>query len=214
MPRATATAEPTPSPYPLPSQSRPTGALTWSQPDPSPSDPTSLPGLGDDSPSASDEQLHEPVEPSTDAPTSSRGSSANPLSKAALRNGFRRGVLIIGDAANGLLARDEADQLAQVYVTDADDAEAIGDPLASIVQRRGGIGPAGNPDLVDALTALFGLVSYILKQLGRRKLAAEYRQRIAAGTMGAAAHQDAATGPGPGPAAEAAGVAHNVPLGS
>lgn len=194
MPRAT---------VPTVDSLRPNGALTFLQPDPhpfpypnelmteetseSPSDPTSLPYSGPlgDSPSDSDELSDGPSDPSMGARSSSRGSSGSALSKRTLRDACRRGVLMAGSIAHTALARDEIAQLHGLYLADDDDAEAIGDPIASIAQRRGGLGAAGNPDLADAIAALIGLALYGTKQLARFADARAHRHAVASGTAGA-----------------------------
>ena len=175
---------------------RPSGALTFLQPDPdpsespseSPSDPTSLPYPPDDSPSASDELSDGPTDPSGAGRTSSTASSGSALSKRALRDSCRKGVLVAGGVAHtlhGFLTHDEIAKAYDVYLADEDDAQAIGDPLASIAQRRGGLGAAGNPDVADALAALIGLAMYGMKQLARFGEARAYRHAVASGTAGA-----------------------------
>lgn len=186
---------------------RPSGGLTFLQPEtpsdpPSPSDlpgeeTTSTPsqsGLLDGSPSASEQPHDEPAGPSEDDPTSSpasSGSKASALSKRALRDAVRKGVLMAGTVANEILARDEAAQHVGLYLADEDDAQAIGDPLASIANRRGGLGAAGNPDVGDAIAALVGLALYGWKQFARSRAAREMRA-AAAQTAGLATPEAAA----------------------
>jgi hypothetical protein len=170
------TTDELPSPLP-PLTPRPSGALTFSQPWPNP-EPA-------DSPSPSAAPSDEQGAPPDDAPSSSTGSSAKPASvtsAALLREGIRTGVLSVGQYAHQLLARDEADVAAGVWLADADDAETIGDPIANVLNRRGGIGAAGNPDIADAITCLIGLALYVAKQFARRRNAKTLRQE---GTMGA-----------------------------
>jgi hypothetical protein len=170
---------------------RPTGGLTFRQPEepadlPSPSDlPTlspdqSSPWDGDDS--LSDEEMGLPPDdgPSGASRTSSRASSGSALSKKALREGLRTAVLSAGAAAGEYLT-DDAGRAVELWVTDEGDAAAIGDPLASILNRRGGLGDAGNPDLGDAIAAAIGLGVYAWKQLNRWGAARRVRaqQRIA-----------------------------------
>jgi len=161
--------ETTPSPSDLPSD------LTDPLPPLSPQGP-------DDSRSDSDELLDESDETTSDDLTSSRGSSGRGgiTSRAALRRAGRKAVLFAGAAAHTYLARDEASKQVELYVADADDAESIGDPLANIAHRHGGIGGAGNPDFADALAALFGLAGYAMKQFARARYAAELRAEYVA----------------------------------
>jgi hypothetical protein len=166
---------------------RPRGPLTFVQPtptlDPSLTDPTSLPtdptsssALLGDSPSLSAEPTDESNDPSEGPRASSRGSSGSTLGKRALRDAVRVGVLAAGDFAHQVLARDEPAQVVELYRADVDDAEAIGDPLANIAQRHGGLGAAGNPDLADAIAALIGLALYATKQVTRWNAARALRR--------------------------------------
>lgn len=169
---------------------RPSGRLTFLSPpetdeaSPSPSDlPSDLPDTSplERSRSESDELLDESSEPASDDLTSSRGSSGSSItSKAALRRAARKGVLLAGAGAHELLARDEAAKAVELYLADKDDSEAVGDPLANIVHRHGGLGEAGNPDFADAIAALFGLATYVFKQISRARLAAQLRAERAA----------------------------------
>lgn len=173
-------------PAPLPSDPpapRPRGALTFRQPTPeSTTGPTTLPDdLTEPSPSPSDELPGEPSEPSAAPRTSSRASSADVATNGALRDAIRAGIIGAGHGIHTVLARDEAARTVGLYLTDEGDAEAIGDPLASIAQRHGGIGASGNPDLGDAISALIGLATYAFKQIQRWAAAREYRQALAQG---------------------------------
>ena len=168
-----------PQPSQIPSPTRPRGGMTFAQPEPTaPTDP-----LEDASPSPSGEPRTELPDPSEPGPTSSPGSSASPSvgSKRVLRDAVRSGVMMAGGVAHQLLARDQAAIDVELYLVDAEDAEAIGDPLANIANRRGGIGIAGNPDLADAIACLIGLALYAAKQIARLAAAREYRRSVAAG---------------------------------
>lgn len=173
---------------------RPRGSLTFLQPEPepdvSPSDPpaslsdettwsdlpSSRPPL-DDSPSLSAEPSDELDEPSDDAPTSSRGSStSSALSKRVLRDAIREGVAGASVLANEHLTRDELEHDLGLYLADEGDVQAIADPLASIANRRGGLGGASNPDVGDAIAAAIGLAIYATKQLKRWRAARAMRR--------------------------------------
>lgn len=130
------------------------GAEDWGSPDPEPSDP---------------------LEQSDAPPTSSKASSVSATSKRAVRDAARQAVLMAGGVAHQVLARDEAARTVDLYLADEADAEAIGDPVANMVNRRGGIGAAGNPDLADAIAALIGLALYVIKQLTRWAIAKDLR---------------------------------------
>lgn len=146
-----------------------TGPLMFAEPTPSPSD------LPDDWPSddVSDEL---PPAPAPADPTSSRASSGSALSKTALRDVIRAAVIAAGAAANEFLTRDELERQNGLYATDERDAEAIGDPLANIANRRGGLGAAGNPDVVDAIEAIIGAGLYLTRQIILRRAINTARQ--------------------------------------
>lgn len=176
-----------PPPANLPSPR--SGSLMFNQPDPTNID------LPDDSLSPSADRLDAPSDPSEAGPRSSTGSSAkapSTASKRALRDAVRAGVMITGSLANEFLARDQATATVGLYRTDEQDAEAIGDPIASIVNRHGGIGTAGNPDLADAIAALIGLALYARKQLSLWLTAKEHRRFLAAGGTQDAPAEDSA----------------------
>lgn len=180
---------------PLPPQPRrPKGfGLTFRSPDPAATsplaDPTTVPG------SPQLEATTEPVSPeagspsgsgeSSDAPsesrseTSSKASSAeaNPLSKATLNKAMGQGVAMAGTMAHHYLTRDDLDKEALLWLADEDDQKAIGEPLAAIAGRRGGVaGSLGNPDLADALNAMVGVAVYVSKQIQRMQIIRQFRK--------------------------------------
>ena len=143
---------------------------------------TSQPLDGDGSDS-DDESLSDPDESPSE--TSSSDSSADgsgplkPLGKAALRATTRKGVLIATSAVHRIAARHELEKAAGLYVADEQDQELIGDPVANLVHRRGGlVGNKMSEDANDAVSALMGLANYIGKQVA---LTVEIGQMKAAG---------------------------------
>lgn len=179
-----AAAQPTdlPDVEPLPAPPRPTGSLTFRQPEtdlqetPSPLDPA------DGSPSD--------VEPSgswpekSDAPqTSSRTSSGEPPKKlkALIVEGARALVMMAGAAAHQSLARSETAKALEMWTADDDDAEAIGDPLAGMANRRlGDVVNASGPDAEDIIGALIGIATYGIKQYRKWMAGREMRRAAAA----------------------------------
>lgn len=115
--------------------------------------------------------------PDDSAPTSSEASTPaerKPFSSAALRRVCRRGVIIAGGMAHQALARTQGQRAVALYEADQEDAKNIGDPLAGIAGRRGGIGgKAANPDVEDAVSALLGVANYVTKQVVRAGIAAK-----------------------------------------
>ncbi|WP_154793312.1 hypothetical protein [Occultella kanbiaonis] len=100
------------------------------------------------------------------SPTSSAGSSGKPVApKAIIKKAARDGVLGAGVVVHEVAARDDVDRDSGIWLTDDDDAKAIGDPLGNIAARRSMITSAANPDVVDAIAAGVGLVMYLGKQL-------------------------------------------------
>ena len=184
-------------PSPLPPQPRSSGRslpLFFSgsqpqEPDPWPTlEETSEPADVDGSDSG-DESLSDPDEsPSgTSSPDSSAdgGGPLKPLGKAALRATTRKGVLIATSAVHRIAARQELEKAAGLYIADEQDQELIGDPVANLLHRRGGIvGNKMSEDANDALSALMGLANYVSKQI---VLTAEIGRLQAAGVDPAAA---------------------------
>ena len=119
------------------------------------------------------------------APTSSRASSrGNALGKAALKAATIKGVLIGGEMAHRAAARTQGQQEVGLFRTDEEDAENIGDPLAELIHRRGGIAgaaAAANPDVGDAIRMMMGLANFASKQIAGAMQAREIDQALATG---------------------------------
>lgn len=153
--------------------------------------PTSLPASGWEpdpeslSASDSDELGDEPTgEPSDELPTSSRGSSAErALSKASIRRAGASTLTGAGKLAHRYLT-DQAGQQVGLYLVTKDEASAIAHPLVRIAMRHGLLDGAVNPDLADALDALFGIADYAGRQVELSRDAAELR------TLGAMASEE------------------------
>lgn len=158
----------TEQPSPRPSPRRPSSGPMFQTPDETTTTPptSTHDALPAPSPSPLDELPDESAAPSDARRTSSKGSSETDLASANLIvEGFRKMVLAAGTIAYRFLARDDIAAEQGQYLVAEEEAEAIGDPLAKIASRHGGIGAAGNPDLVDAFAALLGLAFYTLRQL-------------------------------------------------
>jgi len=164
-------------PSPSPQQSRGVRSLFFSgsQPetlleDPLETEPAGSPsGIVDGS--ASDvgwqSDLDESLE-ETGPPASSgeSGGPLKPLGKAALKATTRKGVLVATSAVHRIAARTDLEKAAGLYIADDQDQELIGDPVANLLHRRGGIvGGKMSEDANDALSALMGLANYIGKQV-------------------------------------------------
>jgi hypothetical protein len=133
---------------------------------------------GDESLSDPDESLSET---SGSASSADGGGPLKPLGKAALRATTRKGVLIATSAAHRIAARHELEKAAGLYIADEQDQELIGDPVANLLHRRGGIvGNKMSEDANDAVSALMGLANYIGKQVA---LTVEIGQMKAAGVQ-------------------------------
>jgi len=87
-----------------------------------------------------------------------------------------------GAVANQNLTRDELERDdVGLWIADEDDAANIGDPLANLAARRGGVaGAAANPDLGDIIAMLVGLAVYVSKQLQKLQAVRQYRRAKAA----------------------------------
>jgi hypothetical protein len=164
-------SDPLPGPSQIPSQPRGRSLFfSGSQPEtewPTPEETASQPAAGDGSDS-DDEWPSDPDESPSE--TSGSASSADgplkPLGKAALRATTRKGVLIATSAVHRIAARQELEKAAGLYIADEQDQELIGDPVANLLHRRGGIvGNKMSEDANDALSALMGLANYVSKQI-------------------------------------------------
>jgi len=177
-----ALAQPTdlPDVEPLEPPSRPTGLLAFRQPEtdlqetPSPLDPA------DDSPSDVDPSgswSEKSDAPPTSSPTSSGSGEPPQKIKDLIVEGGRALVLMAGAFAHQSLARSETARAAEMWTTDDDDAEAIGDPLAGMANRRlGAIANASSPDAEDIIGAVVGIVTYGIKQYRKWQTARRLRQ--------------------------------------
>jgi hypothetical protein len=145
------------------------------------------PAAADDGSVSEDEPSEYGASPEPDDLTSSRTSSAEPgaplkpLGKAALKATTAQAILIGSAMAHRVAVRSEGQRLVGLYVADQDDADNIAGPLASIMQRHGGVGGAMNPDTNDALQAVMGLAGYVSKQVVKASQAREVDQHLAAG---------------------------------
>jgi hypothetical protein len=145
------------------------------------------PAAADDGSVSEDEPSEYGASPEPDDLTSSRTSSADPgaplkpLGKAALKATTAQAILIGSAMAHRVAVRSEGQRLVGLYVADEDDADNIAGPLASIMQRHGGVGGAMNPDTNDALQAVMGLAGYVSKQVVKASQAREVDQHLAAG---------------------------------
>lgn len=150
-----------PSPSDLPSDAESDSAGAWSDPGASPE------GTGPRASSADDDL------PST---------TPQLVSKENLKKTFRAGVQTTGVVAHKVGARTVGQQQVGLYLADDDDARNIGDPLASIAYRRGGIsGGKLSPDTNDFMQAVMGVVGYLSKQLQGLGVARTLDQQYAAG---------------------------------
>jgi hypothetical protein len=170
--------DPLPGPSQIPSQprgrSRPlffSGSQLEEEESPLPDQqPAASPQLDDDGSASADEWQSDPDESlsETSSPASSGdgGGPLKPLGKAALRATTRKGVLVATSAVHRIAARQELERQAGLYIADDQDQELIGDPIANLLHRRGGIvGTKMSEDANDALSALMGLANYVSKQI-------------------------------------------------
>jgi hypothetical protein len=162
------------------------GFLQPEEPEPLPSEtipnPASSPETSDvpgpDSGPDYDEASDPSELPGATRSTGSRAGS-NPLVGAGLRDMFRNGVIIASHQAHTYLGqRTQGRADVQLYLADQQDAEAIGDPLARIAERRDGVG-AMSPDTADLMAAMMGLAGYASKQIQKTAIAQKIDQRNA-----------------------------------
>lgn len=157
---------------PIPSTTTPGPAAPQLEPDVSAS--------GSESPSdGADESREETSSPDSSA---DRGGPLKPLGKAALKATTAKAVLIGSAMAHRVAARTEGQRVVGLYLADEADAENIGEPIAEIMHRHGGVaGKAMNPDTNDALQAIMGLANYVSKQVIKAQQATEVDGHLAAG---------------------------------
>lgn len=130
----------------------------------------------------SDDSSEAPASDPTSSSTSSAKSPLKPLGKAALKATTAKAVLIGSAMAHRVAARTEGQRSVGLYLADQEDADNIGEPVASILSRRGGIaGKEVSPDTADALAAMMGLANYVSKQVVRLQQAHEVDEHLAAG---------------------------------
>jgi hypothetical protein len=112
-------------------------------------------------------------DPSDDELPTSTGSSAGEsvtqlLSKKQMRQTAETAVLVGTGMAHTVAAKTEAQKAVGLYLADADDAAAIGHPLADIMHRRGDIvGGKLSPDANDFLRSVMGVAGYFAKQFAK-----------------------------------------------
>lgn len=124
-------------------------------------------------------------EPLDSSPTSSAASPTDPaLSKGQLKETFRAGVRITTSTAHRVAARTPGQQHVGLYLADETDVKGIGDPLAEIAHRRGGLaGGKLSPDTNNALQAVMALAGYVAKQLKGIETARQIDGQVAAGVF-------------------------------
>lgn len=175
-----------------PSPRRPSGGLTFRQPETSPAEGLTTPAPAGEGASPFDDQLAgspSGSEWSSDAtgeddesgPTSSRSSASDPASrkpfaKRAQLLAARQAVKIAGSMAHQHLARDEAAQAVGLYLVDDETAQQIGDPLARIAARHAPIdGGAVNEDVADGIAAMLGVAKFVSLTIEKSSEAAALR---------------------------------------
>jgi len=141
-----------------------------------PAGPESGPGDVDEPPGSGTG----PGEPGSSRPDSEdpstrsgRARGASPFRKGELKKAIEATVVGTSILAHDNLARDELDQLNEVYVVTDAEAEGLAEPLAGIASRRMRAGDAGNPDVIDVIRALVTVAAYVTRQL---RLRAEIRK--------------------------------------
>lgn len=174
---------------PLPQSRRPAGPLMFQPPTPeedlleSPLSPLEM-GLEspddqlDSSPSNSEPSSDELDEDGgSDRPSSRASSGGSALGRKALRAATIKGVLIGSEMVHRAAARTEGQRAVGLFRADAEDAENIGEPLADLIHRRGGIAgaaAAANPDVGDAIRMMMGLANFASKQVAATIQAREF----------------------------------------
>lgn len=176
-----------------PQPRRPSGPLTFLSPGTEAEEswtplegtsPETADELLDPSPSDSAYSSDELSEDDGNGRPSSRASSGNALGKKALKAATIKGVLIGSEMAHRALARTEGQRVVGLFRADDEDAENIGDPLAELLHRRGGIAgatAAANPDVGDAIRLMMGMANLVSKQAAAAVMARQYDDQVATG---------------------------------
>jgi hypothetical protein len=130
-----------------------------------------------------------PQATTTDAPSSSAGSSAPDkpaqlLSKRQMRQTAETAVKVGTGMAHTVAAKSDAQKAVGLYLADDDDAVAIGHPLADLMHRRGDIvGGKLSPDANDFLRSLMGVAGYFTKQIQKVAVVRQLEAGAAAGEV-------------------------------
>ena len=113
---------------------------------------------------------------------SRRGSSraSSPGDAETLRHGIAAAVSGASVVVHEVLARDDYDKVAGVWLADPQDVDGIADPAASIMSRRTGNLGAGNPDVADGISLAIALVFWLVKQMHKIRFARSMRRSGAA----------------------------------
>lgn len=158
-----------------PSQPQEAAPEATQDPTPSPPPPSPLflpaspPRLPlDQSPLSSESPDESPSHVGDDPASASPPPSIGKAKLRELRDVARRAVETIGGVAHQLLTREDTpERQVALYVPDAEDVEAISEPLAGLASRRLPEGPE-NPDIADLIKLGVGLLGYALKQRIKR----------------------------------------------
>lgn len=128
--------------------------------------PSTEPLSGDASDSAGGEPIDLDESPEAIGQPASSGSAPQLVSKAQLKETFRAGVAISTTTAHKMAARTPGQQHVGLYLADEEDCKGIGDPLAEIAHRRGGLaGGQLSPDTNNLLQAVMAIAGYVAKQV-------------------------------------------------
>lgn len=145
--------------------------------------PQGDPELGSETDWQSDEQP-DSLDSGPETTSSSASAAGSPLSKGQLKETFRAGVRISTSTAHRVAARTPGQQHVGLYLADETDVKGIGDPLAEIAHRRGGLaGGKLSPDTNNALQAVMALAGYVAKQLKGVEQARQIDGQIASGQV-------------------------------
>lgn len=124
------------------------------------------------------------VEPPTSTASPAGESPAQLLSKKQMRQTAETAVLVGTGMAHTVAAKTPAQKQVGLYLADADDAAAIGHPLADIMYRRGDIvGGKLSPDANDFLRSVMGVAGYFAKQVAKIGAVRQLEAGAAAGEV-------------------------------
>jgi hypothetical protein len=152
--------------------------------------PSSIPSTTTPSPQFATSSAPDPV---SSGPTPSSPEAPGPvkLNVTALTELARGAVLTFSLYVHSALARTDAEKAMSVWIADEEDQAQIGDPIATVAQRRGAAAGLVSKDTAALIEAGIGLLAYGVKNV-KKVLAARRAVKQAAAMSPAVNHETGA----------------------